>query len=180
MTQSRSRGFTLVEVMVALALTALIASLAAGIGHAVFDRTANLASNREAWDRRWTGDRWLREAFRALEVGTDSLASFHGWPDSVAFTSNILSAVGETELRRIRIALVGQALVATEAGGRPPDTLIAPVTFASFAYLLSLGERSEWMRGWHSPATAPFAVSLVITAPTGLSDTLLLRIGRRG
>jgi prepilin-type N-terminal cleavage/methylation domain-containing protein len=173
------RGFTLVEVMVSLALTALIASLAAAMSYAVFDRTVSTRSGREVWDLRWYGERGLHNAFLGLEVGTDSLASFHGWPDSVAFSSDMLSANGATELRRIRLTLVGKALLVTEEG-HTPDTVMTSVGRVSLAYLLSLGERSEWLQGWHSPATAPFAIRLITTRPAGVSDTMLFRIGRRG
>jgi hypothetical protein len=120
----------------------------------------------------------LHEAFRGLEVGTDSLSSFHGSATEVSFSSNLPSARGWTELRRLRVSVVNDALLLTDDLGRC-DTLARHVA-AYFGYMLETGERSEWLAGWVSPATAPLAVRLILAPALAPPDTVLLRIGQRG
>jgi len=174
----RRAGFSLLEVMVALVITSLIALSAAGLVGGIVSQGAGRRTDRAAWNERWAFQALLDEAFRGLEVGTDSLSSFHGTPAEVRFTSNTPSARGWTELRRLRLSATGDAILLFDEQGRR-DTLLTGVS-AGFAYLLEAGERSEWLGGWSSPAGAPLAVRLIVRPGHGPSDTMLFRIGRRG
>lgn len=175
----RVSGFTLVETMVAMVITGLIAATVGRIAHAVILSDQRLRLSRVEWDGRWAAYRWLHEAFVGLEVGTDSLSSFQGWADSVRFSANMRSASGEVVLSRPNLVVRGQSLVA-EVGSGLPDTLVRGVSRVAFGYLQSPGARAEWLIGWHSPATAPIAVRLILWGVSGGADTLLLPIGRRG
>jgi prepilin-type N-terminal cleavage/methylation domain-containing protein len=173
------RGFTLVEIIVSMALTGIVITMAGAITHAVLDRSALARESRRVWDQDWIWRRWLEERFRGLEVGTDSLASFRGWEDSVAFTADVPSAMGWTELRRLSVGVVDGRLLGITDGAHT-DTLMYKVSKVSFGYLTLYGERAEWLSRWISPATAPLAVRLIVTSGAGKVDTLLLRIGQRG
>lgn len=183
MTRTRPRGlppagFTLVEMVVALAVTGIVAVAAAGLTGGLIRLAERHSARRAAWDANWVTRRALEEAFLGLEVGTDSLSSFRGSAAEVAFTSNLPTARGWSELRRLRLTAVNDVVILADDLGRR-DTLARQVR-AHYGYLLETGERSEWLGGWVSPATAPMAVRLILTPGHGTPDTLLLRIGRRG
>src|SRR3989442_8979114 len=70
MKRSRRRGFTLIELVVALAISGLVVLLAARTLVGVADGAAQLATTRSTLDRNMNARRWLIEAFGSLEVGT--------------------------------------------------------------------------------------------------------------
>src|SRR2546425_13275644 len=70
MKRSRRRGFTLIELVVALAISGLVVLLAARTLVGVADGAAQLATTRSTLDRNMKARRWLIEAFGSLEVGT--------------------------------------------------------------------------------------------------------------
>lgn len=175
-----SRGFTLIEVMVALTLSAIVVLLAHQIFSGVLDGVGRLGTARAALARRANARRWLIEAFGSLQAGADSAGSFDGHRDQVGFTTWL--RVAPSGLRRERIVLgqLGTSLVASDAGG--VLTLADSVTQVRFDYLLEPGANTTWAGEWLSPVSAPLAVRLRITylGARPKTDTLLLVIGGRG
>jgi prepilin-type N-terminal cleavage/methylation domain-containing protein len=196
------RGFTLIELMVALVLGGLVVLLAHRTFGVASDLGHRVAERREAHDRAMNGRRFLAQAFGSLEVGTVRNAGFRGLQDEVAFTTWLVDETGAPVRKQVTVRLDRSAddtgsvaaseagaarllaLVALVEGGNalPRDTLVlAPeVTGLALDYLLDLGADAAWVREWRSPVSAPLAVRLRVTGASGAVDTLLCVIGPRG
>ena len=173
---SRARGFTLIEVMIALGLSALVVLLAHRIFTGVVDGTQGLQAARTALDRDANARRTLSEMFGSLDIGTEGAGGFAGRPDRVEFATWQRVPTGWLERRRVVLGIEGGALVARS------DILIAvedSVSGVEFDYLLEPGVNAAWVREWISPVSAPVAVRVRIHYAAAV-DTLLLIVGSRG
>jgi prepilin-type N-terminal cleavage/methylation domain-containing protein len=173
------RGFTLVEVLVALTVTALVALLAHQIAGAVSEQAGRLRDARRTLDRRSNGYAVLRSAFLSVEVGLDSAPAFLGDADRVRFAAWVATADGWQERRSVELALQGDRWVASA----PPDAdvlLADGVAGLRFDYLLELGAGAAWVRQWESAVSAPLAVRILVIRRRGPADTLLFPIKSRG
>jgi prepilin-type N-terminal cleavage/methylation domain-containing protein len=177
---SSSRGFTLIEVMIALTLSALVVLLAHQIFSGVVGGVARLDAARDALERSANSRRWLIEAFGSLQAGVDSAGPFEGHPDRVGFASWQLVAPSGLRRERILLGQVGHALVAQH--GVDVLVLADSVSRVAFDYLLEPGANTIWAREWVSPVSAPLAVRIRVTylgSPARV-DTALVLIGGRG
>jgi len=178
---SARRGFTLIEVMIALTLSTLVALLAHQIFAGIVDGVGRLDAARATLDRTANARRWLIEAFGSLQAGVDSAGPFEGHPGEVGFASWQRMAPSGLHRERILIHQAGSALVADEAGAGAV-VLADSISRVAFDYLLEPGANTTWAREWMSPVSAPLAVRIRITylgSPVR-ADTLLLLIGGRG
>jgi prepilin-type N-terminal cleavage/methylation domain-containing protein len=176
-TLGRRRGFTLLEVVVALTLGSMVVLMAHRILIAVIDGAAELTAVRGALDREANARRLLANVFGSLDVTGDSVA-FRGEPSRVAFTSWHRDERGFRTRSRVTLTAQDSALVLLGIG---PGTLalLPDMVAVEFDYLLDYGARERWVREWISPASAPAAVRLRMTRRNS-TDTLLLIIGGRG
>lgn len=178
------RGFTLLEVLVALALGGVVILLAHRLFVGVVDGTRQLAAARMALDREANARRWLVEALGSLDVGPgDRGGPFAGRVDRLEFGTWLLVADGWHARQRVELGRDDDAFVALIEGERL--VLAERVTALAFDYLLEPGADTKWVREWLSPASAPVAVRIriAIAAAEGQAervDTLLLHIGPRG
>ncbi|SRR6266568_1787186 len=179
-------GFTLIEVLVALAIGAVVVLLAQQLFAAVAERGKTLTAARTALDRSANARRWLDATFLSLDVGTEGAAGFEGRPDHAAFASWLLTPDGWFERRMVSLARNNDRLVASVAPGQP-ITLMDSVADLALDYLLEPGAESRWVREWVSPVSAPVAVRMRIEKAgngkrdTGnVVDTVLLLIKERG
>ncbi len=174
-------GFTLIEVLVALTITGVVALLAHRLASVTVDSARLLGASRAVQDRRENARRWLRTAFISLEAG-GSAGGFEGHVDRVSFTSWQQQPDGWALAERLTIQLGrGQVLVARPSG--EPVVLADSAVALAFDYLLEPGANTRWVREWHSPLSAPLAVRLRLTRrENGMerADTLLLLIKERG
>jgi prepilin-type N-terminal cleavage/methylation domain-containing protein len=183
-------GFTLIEVMVALALSALVVLLAHRMFTGVADGATRLTEARRVLDREANARRWLVAAFGSLDAGQVD-GSFDGSPERVEFASWQLTPRGWFSRRRITLTRNSTHLVALEA---PGDTLVLSdsVSDLQLDYLLDVasdgqndsppgapGERARFVRDWISPASAPIAIRLRISRNEKV-DTLFVIVGPRG
>jgi prepilin-type N-terminal cleavage/methylation domain-containing protein len=180
------RGFTLIEVMVALTIGAVVVVLAHRLFGAVAHGGRALTTARTALDRAANARRWLDATFLSLDVGTDGASGFDGRPDHVAFTTWLLTADGWFERRQVTLGMEHGRLRAMVTPERP-IALADSVTDVQFDYLLEPGAKSRWVREWVSPVSAPVAVRIRMTKAgngnrdTGsVVDTLLFLIKERG
>jgi prepilin-type N-terminal cleavage/methylation domain-containing protein len=183
---SRPAGFTLVEVLVALTIGALVVLLAHQLFGAVADRGKTLTAARTALDHSANARRWLDATFLSLDVGTEGAGGFEGRPNHVAFTTCLLTPDGWFERRQVTLDAEQGRLRAMVSPGTP-IALMDSVTDVQFDYLLEPGAESRWVREWVSPVSAPVAVRMRITkAGNGereagnVVDTLLYLIKERG
>lgn len=174
------RGFTLVEVMVALAVGALVALLAHRTLWAAADLGARLAAAREVHDRAMNARRFLALAFGSLDVGTGPSGGFDGDVDGVRFATWLPSVRGAPERCVVSVRLADSALVAL--AGTDTLHLVPGAGAVAFDYLLDFGADATWVQGWSSPASAPLAVRIRIgrRGREAKLDTLLFLIGPRG
>jgi len=180
------RGFTLIEILVALTIGTLSVLLAHQIFAAVLDRGQVLVEGRLALDREVNARRWLEAAFLSLDVSTDSAGGFDGRLNRVRFASWLRTPNGWFERRAVVVGREeGRVIASVSPGG--PTRLLESATDLQFDYLLEPGAESRWVREWVSPVSAPVAVRLRVTrlrkvgeAERALVDTLLFLIGERG
>ncbi len=180
------QGFTLIEVIVAVTIGALVVLVAHQLFAAVAERGRTLIAARRSLDRAVNARRWLAATFLSLDVGTDGAGGFDGRPDHAAFSTWLLTPDGWFERRQIALsAEQGQLRAAVTPG--MPIALVDSVTDVQFDYLLEPGAESRWVREWVSPVSAPVAVRMRI-AKAGCEmrdagcvvDTLLFLIKERG
>ena len=172
----RRGGFTLVEVMVAVAIASLVMFTAYRVFIGVGDGAKALVVVREELDRSANARRWLKATFLSLEP------PFEGRVDRATFTSWQLGAGGWFEPRVVTLAQGGHDFLATSGNQR---LLLADgVVAVAFDYLLEPGADTKWVEGWVSPVSAPLAVRLRITGcgrrDAGCADTLLFLVKERG
>ncbi len=170
------RGFTLIEVLVALTLSGVVVLLAHRIFSGVADGAARLVDARTALDREMNARRWLAEAFGSLQVGTEG-ASFAGRMDRIEFTTAQRVPEGWLTPTPVTIGQVSDSLVASLDGNRL--ALTGGVRTIRFDYLLEPGANAIWVREWISPVSAPLAVRMRVERGEKV-DTLLLLVGPRG
>ena len=181
------RGFTLIEVMVALVIGTVVVVMSHAVFRAVADQGRRLEEAREALDREMNARRWLQAAFLSLEVGVDRTVGFAGLDERVGFAAWQRTAEGWFERRDIALECRDQRLVATVTPGEPV-TLEEGVEAVAFDYLLEPGEESRWVREWISPVSAPIAVRIRVrrsserreTGRSDVVDTLLFLVKERG
>jgi|SRR6266704_1761608 len=80
-------GFTLIEVLVALTIAAVVVLLAHQVFAAVAADGRALIVARATLDRQSNAGRWLAATFLSLDVGTDSAGGFDGRADRVDFAA---------------------------------------------------------------------------------------------
>lgn len=175
---ARQRGFTLIEVVVALVVSGVVLLAARALLTGVADGADRLARASRAADQDANGERLLRTLFARLDVATDSARTFTGDERRARFTTWCDVPAGWTE--RCEAAVVFDSL-----GGRP--ALVAVLStgevvalrqgFAAgeLRYLADAAGGGRWFRDWGRALTAPVAVGLVIDG-----DTVIVRIGERG
>jgi prepilin-type N-terminal cleavage/methylation domain-containing protein len=184
----RSGGFTLIEVMVALTVGAIVVLLAHRLFAGVTDGARRMGAARAALDQEVNARRWLVEAFGSLDVGNG--AGFDGHADRVQFATWQQSPEGWLLRQPVDLAVRGHRLVA-QIGPGQSLVLADSVSRVQLDYLLEVGseadgpgtmpgERASFVREWISPVSAPLAVRLRLTRMAGTADTLLLIIGPRG
>lgn len=167
-TLKRPAGFTLIEVLVALTLSAVVVLLAHRVFTGVVDGSARLQAARTALDRDGNARRALTEMFGSLDVGTEGAGGFAGRPSRVEFATWERVPAGWLERRRVALAAQDGRFGAW-----------SDVSSVEFDYLLDPGANAAWVREWISPVSAPVAVRVRIMRVT-TTDTLLFIVGSRG
>lgn len=184
----RKGGFTLIELMVALAVGAVVVLLAHRLFVGVADGAMRMEAARAALDRDVNARRWLVDAFGSLDVGNG--AGFAGKPNRVRFATGLQTSEGWLTRHHVDLAVRHNRLVAWLASG-DSVVLADSVRQVQIDYLLEPGEdagapgampgeRASFVREWISPVSAPLAVRLRLMRLAGAVDTLLLIIGPRG
>ena len=171
------RGFTLVEVMVALLVGAMVVAMAQRAFRMLTDSVSTLELHQEHDSRRAESRRWLADALGSVEVGIESASAFEGQPNELRCTTWLMGDRGWPERTNLEIGLAGSVLqLHTRNGTRD---LALDVRSLEFDYLLTAGLESTWVRQWVSPISVPLAIRLRVTWDGGVDTTLVL-VGGRG
>jgi prepilin-type N-terminal cleavage/methylation domain-containing protein len=177
---SRPRGFTLIEVLVALTVGAMVVASA----HQLLAASAELAERSEASrlanTRTANARRFLVMAVANTAITGSDADRFDGSDSALTLTTWLPSASGYLERSRLSVMAGGGYLLALT--DTDTVTLVVDVATSRFDYLLSYGAQAAWEREWRSAVTAPVAIRLRIgrIEPVGRVDTLLLAVGPRG
>lgn len=175
------RGFTLLELMVALVVAGAVVLVAERIFAGTVDTSRAVAESRRALDHEMNARRLLSSAFGSIEVGSQG-AEFNGQPGSARFVTWLQSSEGWFERQSVTFSLE-RSRVLLRMPGSPPVTVADDVTSLDLDYLLEPGAESHWVREWVSPVSAPLAVRVRISGaarPGTRTDTVIYLVKARG
>ena len=174
------RGFTLIEVMVAMLVTSLVALTANRICAAALDGGARVRTAQRELDRRGNAYLLLRDAFLSLDIGAEGSDGFLGRAGELRFSAWLPVADGWNERRTVDlVGAEGRWLLRGALHARPV-VLADSVADVRFDYLLEPGLDARWVQEWESPVSAPLAVRIRLGRAGGAVDTLLYLIKARG
>lgn len=175
---SHSRGFTLVEVVVALAISGLLLLAAHFTLTQIGDHASRVTGSAAVSDREANAERRLRSVVAQIDVGSDSGSGFGGNEHEVRFSSWCERPEGWQEQCEVTIAVdtTGSTLALTltpSPGSRV--VLRAGLVSAELRYLATAENGGTWFRVWGQGTAAPIAIGVIIHG-----DTTIVRIGERG
>jgi prepilin-type N-terminal cleavage/methylation domain-containing protein len=174
----RRSGFTLIEVVLAVGLSALVLVSARLLIERLGESAADIAFAARAADREANGERLLRSLVGNIEVGTDDGRTFGGDRHEARFTTWCATPAGWQERCVVRLSTEeaggAYALVAHLPGERL-TTLRTSSRPIELRYLSSARDGGTWLAGWDDGLAAPRAIGLVVD-----SDIVVVRIGDRG
>lgn len=175
--RSRPSGFTLIEMLVALAITSLLALTAHALLAGVLDADGALRRTAPAQDRGVLARAWLLESCRTLEVGSATSGGFEGTATGVRFSARLPGPDGWVARRPVSLDASDRALILSVG-----PIQVAPIDSAdgvTLDYLVDGAGDGGWVSGWSSPVSAPLAIRVRWMAGA-VPDTLLCPIGARG
>lgn len=179
----RRPGFTLVEILVAMTLAAVVLLGADIVYEQLADGSHALAIATRADDASRTGDLLVRQLVRQVDVSPVASEvpgrTFSGDSLSARFTSWCMRPGGWTTecqvfLQVMRDSTAGSAVAAmTSTGDTAAIRANAPV--AALRYLLDARNGGTWLVTWGQGPNVPLAIAIVSGR-----DTTVLRVGERG
>lgn len=169
---SARRGMTLVELMVAIVVGGIALGGVAAIADGMHTVARAARAGEAERDRRWAGERMLRQLLLQAELEPPGMVAFAGDRAGLRVATWCDTPAGWQE--RCVAALTireGEVSVSGAADDRVLLDLEGP---REFRYLLTAADGGRWSDRWPAAATPPVAVALVGR------DTLIFRIGGRG
>lgn len=173
------RGFTLVEVLVALVLSSVVLMIAHRTWAVTIDTARALASHQAHLEHRATVRRWLEEILGSLDAGVPGDTPFKGTQVSLAATGSVVGPEGWAERLSLSVRLEGETLWCVTTRGR---LRLGGIAWWQLEYLVGEGQNARWFPEWESEVTLPRAVRVYLghVAGTPAVDTILVVPGRRG
>lgn len=173
------RGFTLLEVLVALLLSSIVAMLAHHAWAATLDATRALAYHQRNREQRAALHGWLEEILGSLDAGVPGTAPFRGTASSLAATAAVMTPEGWPERFAIGLSLEGRTLWCTTLRGR---LALGQADWWKLEYLVGDGQDARWLPEWESEVNLPTALRIQLRYAGGDQqvDTILVVPGRRG
>ncbi|HEY7879187.1 MAG TPA: prepilin-type N-terminal cleavage/methylation domain-containing protein [Gemmatimonadaceae bacterium] len=176
------KGFTLVEVLVALVVGSVVLLMAERVLAALSDQSSAIVSRNAEWDRESNGEGFLRALVGQLEIGAPGTIPFSGGPDTVRFSSWCEVPAGWLEHCTVTLAFRGrgndQELVAA-IDDRAVVSLERGIRNGGFRYLESAAAGGQWFQRWGTGITVPLGIGIVGRRGDKM-DTMIVRIGTRG
>lgn len=176
------RGFTLLELILAIALSGVVIGLAARMSGAASQLPSSLAMSRQKFDRRVNAGRALTSLLRGADFElTAAKAPFLGKLGSVSFSARRLMPSGDFTSLPVQVLLSRDTLLARV--GHRDLALMTCVEDVAFTYLLPTFQASTWVATYGPSMTAPRAVQIRWTTREACgadSDSLLVRIPESG
>jgi len=175
MRSNARRGYTLIEVALALALAALVVETSARLLDQIHDEDQRIRRDAAALTREGTTRLWLDDALAHAVTSTDTTRGFRGDEHAAEFDTRCRTNRGWS--LPCRAALVIDS-VRDSAVLYLRDTLgsLSPLLRrlgpARFLYFDPARVDSSWTSRWQSAATIPAAIAVA-----GARDTLFIPIG---
>lgn len=178
----RHSGFTLIEVLVALMVGAIVLLGARQVLAILTDQSHSLARRATQTDRDANGERVLRDLVGQLELGSPGTVPFSGLPDTVHFSSWCEGPSGWLERCAVTLSFAADSdheTLRAQLGASPPLDLVRGFRSGAFRYLESAASGGQWFQKWGTGITAPLAIGIVMVRDDAV-DTMVVRIGPRG
>ncbi|HKV50231.1 MAG TPA: prepilin-type N-terminal cleavage/methylation domain-containing protein [Gemmatimonadaceae bacterium] len=178
----RRSGFTLIEVLVALVVGAIVLAGAHQVLAILTDQAHALTRRAAEGDREANGERTLRALVGQLELGSPGTIPFSGTPDTVRFSSWCEAPAGWLERCPVTLSFAADGdheTLRAEVGAQPPLELVSGFRRGTFRYLESAAAGGQWFQQWGTGITAPLGIGVVLVRDHSV-DTMLVRIGPRG
>lgn len=171
-------GFTLLEVMVALAIGAMVLMMAHQLLAAVTEGSRRLEERVIHQDRMLNGRRWLRAALGSINAPVESLP-FIGHPNELTLSASTLRGGGWFAPQRLRL-LVHEDSLLVERSEEGILFLADSIERIDFDYLLEPGAETRWASNWISTASTPLAVRMRLKhRQSGIDTSLFMIMDRR-
>lgn len=171
------RGFTLIEVLVALVIGAVVLASARALLDGLADQATATSRAARAADRRANAELMAREVVGNLALAPDLASSFTGTSREAVFASWCPAARGDLERCDVRLFVRDRGavhdVVLDLSLGRQL-TLLENASSAQLRYLTDAAAGGMWQSRWNPGVNTPLAIDVVAER-----DTLLLRIGER-
>lgn len=172
------RGFTLVEVMVALVISAIVVLGARMLLEQLGDSALRTVAAAGRADRTANGERLLRDLAGRLEIGTEKSVQFSGEPRTARFGSWCDVPSGWQERCPVELSVVdrgAQSLLVANLASGDSVTLLVRDHPIELRYLDDPRAGGRWFTSWGAGITAPLAFAVI-----SAGDTTIVRIGERG
>lgn len=175
---ARRAGFTLLEVVVALAVTGIVVLGARAVLARLGDDAHHLAATAADDDREANADRLLRDLLGRAEPPLGRSARFLGEPRAVRFDTRCDVPAGWQEHCTAELGVVevnGVQTVGLTLSTGEAVVLRRGFEHAVLRYLYDPGNGGVWMNRWNSTVSLPWAVGLEVDG-----ELVILPIGERG
>jgi prepilin-type N-terminal cleavage/methylation domain-containing protein len=169
------RGFTLIEVMIALALSGMVLLGGSMLLVQTTDTRDRIARQALEGDETYNGARLLRALVRNAQATTDTTERFTGDARATGFVTACQTPGGWLERCRVQLLIDQRRDSSVVIGELRAGEAIALLRLAgawSFVYLDRAREERRWLTSWGTSIALPAAVGLV-----SAGDTLVWPIG---
>jgi prepilin-type N-terminal cleavage/methylation domain-containing protein len=164
-------AFTLIEVIVALAITGIILGGAAALVGAMLDTERGIRARTEAAVGASNGERLLVELAGNLLPSEGEEIALAGTRSSVAFRSRCVRGGGWSAACSVQVVLQDQRIALQRSGEATIDLPIRDPR--GFLYLAESAGGGTWVPAWES-SVPPKAIGLLAS-----TDTIILPVGIR-
>ncbi|MEM7417907.1 MAG: prepilin-type N-terminal cleavage/methylation domain-containing protein [Gemmatimonadota bacterium] len=165
------RGFSLIEVMVALTISGLAISIVAGLLAATVDAVDVTVRSADEHGEDALLRAWLNGVLRSASVDVDPARSFYGDATSMRVHARSLSPRGWPEDGVVDVDVEGGRLFVSIGSHRMP--VLDSLDHAVFDYRIRSNQGDDWLVRWESYTELPLAVRLRYTRD-GVHDTLVV------
>jgi len=172
------RGFTLLEVIVALAISGFLMIAAHSMSTVLADHAETVSALAASGDREANGDRLLRQAALQVDLDNRAASGFGGNEQALSFSSWCNRPAGWLERCEVSVMIdtsKGISTLILNRSGDVPVVLRSDFRNAEFRYLRDVEAGGQWFRVWGRGISAPRAIGVIIDG-----DTAIVRMGERG